>query len=351
MGLWGPDFLHTGVDPRYRQLVVENTVQALGQAVAALQPALVTFHEIPTLPAGLVADTRKPEVFDPDIRVMHFTNPTNRITLGSIVAWADHPETPWGDNTEITADFPGYLRDILEHGVQEDGGKTLAPGLGGIHLYFNGAIGGLMSTTPRVTVHDPYSNQDFSKPSHEKARALGRQLASRILPRLAATDAPATNHLPIAIQARTLELPIANKAFLLAPIIGLIDRGHAHWKTLRTEVALIQLGDASLACIPGEIYPEIVNGGIEKAPGGDFFIEPLEVPPIRTLMPGRIKFIFGLANDEIGYIIPKSEWDEQPPYVYGSPKPLYGEINSVGPETAGILHAAIKELCGRASGR
>lgn len=350
MGLWGPDFLHTGVDPRYRQAVIEASVQALGQAVAALQPARVAFHEIPVLPAGLVADTRKPEVFDPDIRVMHFTQATNRTTIGSIVAWADHPETPWGDNTEITADFPGYLRDILENGVRQDG-QTLAPGLGGIHLYFNGAIGGLMSTTPRVTVHDPYTNQDFPKPSHEKARALGRQLASRILPRLAASDTLATNRFPIAIQARTLELPIANKAFLLAPIIGLLDRGHAHWKTLRTEVALIELGDASLACIPGEIYPEIVNGGIEKAPGGDFAIEPLEVPPIRALMPGRIKFIFGLANDEIGYIIPKSEWDEQSPYLYGSPKPLYGEINSLGPETAGRLHAAIQDLCRRASGR
>jgi len=34
------------------------------------------------------------------------------------------------------------------------------------------------------------------------------------------------------------------------------------------------------------------------------------------MMKGEYKFVFGLANDEIGYIIPKSEWDEVPPYLY-----------------------------------
>ena len=77
MGLWGPDFFHTGVDSRYRQAVIAAAVQALGDAVSALQPARVAFHEIPTPPDGLVTDTRKPTVFDADIRLMHFTNPTN----------------------------------------------------------------------------------------------------------------------------------------------------------------------------------------------------------------------------------------------------------------------------------
>jgi hypothetical protein len=116
-------------------------------------------------------------------------------------------------------------------------------------------------------------------------------------------------------------------------------------KKLRTEVALVMIGDASIGCIPGEIYPEIVNGGIERSPGGDFAVEPVEIPPLRELMPGKTKFIFGLANDEIGYIIPKSEWDTKPPHLYGASKAPYGEINSVGPETAPTLHKAIRELC------
>jgi regulation of enolase protein 1 (concanavalin A-like superfamily) len=87
-----------------------------------------------------------------------------------------------------------------------------------------------------------------------------------------------------------------------------------------------------------------VNGGVERAPGGDFELEPVELPPIRELLPTGPQFVFGMANDEIGYIIPKSEWDRQPPYLYDSTKPVYGEVNSVGPETAPILHRAFTEL-------
>lgn len=216
--------------------------------------------------------------------------------------------------------------------------------MGGIHLYVNGAVGGLMTTHPSVTVRDPYLEQEFKEPSHAKARAVGHQLAARILPALAATHAVATNLAPIGIRARTMEMPIDNKLFLAAAYLGLIDRGHVRSKKMRTEIALVTLGEASIACVPGEVYPEIINGGIERAPGGDFDIEPVEVPALRELMPGRLKFVFGLANDELGYIIPKSEWDEKPPHLYDS-HGVYGEVNSCGPDTGRLLHAALAELC------
>jgi hypothetical protein len=344
IGLWGPDYLHTGVDAGYRAQVIAATAKALDDAAAALQPARVAVHEIPTAPDGLVADTRKPQVFDPDIRVLHFTAPSNGPTIGSIVGWANHPETVWSKNTEITADFPGALRDTLENGAWE-GGLMLRGGVGGMHLFVNGAVGGLMSTTPGTTVRDPFLQRDFSKPSHEKSRAVGRGLAARILPRLEDTNAPALAQLPISIRAHTLNVPLDNAGYLLASVLGLIDRGHAAWMKVRTEVALIRLGDVSIACVPGEIYPEIVNGGIETPEGGDFAGPPVETPPLRELMPGRVKFVFGLANDEIGYIIPRTQWDRARPYTYGYKHAPYGEINSCGPNVAPQLHRAFRELC------
>ena len=347
MGLWGADYLHTGVDSKYRAQVIAAAVEAVDEAASALQPARISFHEIPAKPDGLLADTREPKVFDPNIRVMHFTSPTNRsATIGSIIGWADHPETVWSHNTEITADFPGYLRDTLENGVFE-GDVMLRPGIGGIHLYVNGAIGGLMSTTPNVTVRDPFLERDFKEPSHKKARALGRALASGILSRLESTTSVApAERAPISIRARTIELPLDNNGFLAAPVLGVIDRGQVRWKQIRSEVALIRIGDASIACIPGEIYPEIVNGGIESPSGADYPTNAVEVPPIREFMPGKIKFIFGLANDEIGYIIPKSEFDRKAPYLYDAPKAPYGEINSVGPDVAAKIHGTLLELAG-----
>ncbi len=343
MGLWGPSILQTGVDREYLRQVQESIGEALGDAVSSLQPARLGLIEIPMSPEGLVADGRKPEVFDPDLRVMLFTRPDSAAVIGSVVSWADHPETPWSRNTEITADFPGILRESLEKGIIY-GGQVRMQGLGGVHLYVNGAIGGLQTTDPETTVRDPFNGKELSQPSHEKSRALGNSIARRLLEHTAAVDFAPAESAPICIHARSIEAPIANFNFLLAPVLGLLDRGHVCWQTLRSEVALVTIGEATIACIPGEIYPELVNGGIERAPGGDFDIDPLEVPPLRAAMPGRVKFVFGMANDEIGYIIPKSEWDEKPPWLYNSPEPVYGEINSVGPETASILHRAMKQL-------
>ncbi len=343
LGLWGPNLWHSGVDSRYREQVINASVSALVQATQALEPVRLAEHEIVTPPAGLVTDTRLPEVYDPDIRLLHFTRPRDGTTVGTLVAWANHPETPWAKNHLLTADFPGVIRDALEYGIRYEG-AVRQPGLGGIHLYVNGAVGGLMTTHPSTTVHDPYLDRDFKEPSHEKTRALGHNLAQRILDRLARPTA-SKDFAPISVYAHTLELPMANNNFLWAGMLGLMDRGHVRWKHIRSEVALVTIGDASIACIPGEIYPELVNGGIVRAPGGDFDTDPVEIPPLRELMPGRLKFIFGLANDEIGYIIPKSEWDEKPPYLFHATHRPYGEINSLGPETAYLLHTAIRAHC------
>ncbi len=343
MGLWGPDILHPGVDPDYRESVISAAATAVGDAVRALAPARMSAHELPLEAAGLVSDTRLPEVFDPDLRVLHFTDPDDGRTLGSIVGWANHPETPWAGNTEITADFPGFLRDALADGIEVDGELRL-PGLGGTHVFFNGAVGGLMTTHPSTTVRDPFLDRDFSTPSHAKSVAVGRRLARHILDRLLVADAAGAGSVAIGVRARTVELPLDNPNFLLAPMLGLLDRGHVRWGWMRTEVAVITVGEATLACVPGEIYPELVNGGVIRAAGGDFDVEPVEVPPLREMLPGRVKFVLGLANDEIGYIIPRSQWDTEPPHTLHGGKRPYGEVNSLGPDTAPRLHEAFRGL-------
>jgi hypothetical protein len=342
MGIWGPSDFRSGIDPDYRRAVVAGATGALLDAVEALTPASVSFVEVPLAPEGLVADSRDPQVFDATMRLMVFTAPDGK-TVGSIVNWANHPETPWADNTELTADFPGYLRDALESGVTVDG-RQVEAGLGGIHVYVNGAIGGLMTTNPATTVVDPYTQRSFATPSHDKTQALGRRLAQAALGAIRGGTAVPQTEPRLAFAARTIELKIDNTLFRLAAALGLFGRGQPRLNTIRSEVAVVTFGDASLACVPGELYPEIANGGIERPQGADFDIGPVEVPSLRELMPGRVKFLVGLANDEIGYIIPKSEWDGEAPWLYGSAERHYGEINSLGPETGPQIHAALRTL-------
>jgi hypothetical protein len=100
---------------------------------------------------------------------------------------------------------------------------------------------------------------------------------------------------------------------------------------------------AEILTVPGEIYPELVNGGMARYVGADYPEAPLE-PVLREHLQTKYQFILGLGNDEIGYLIPKAEWDEEPPWLRNAVQPWYGEINSVGPEAAGAVLRALVAL-------
>jgi hypothetical protein len=307
-----------------------------------MRPARLAISEDLAGAIPLVKDTRKPEVFDSGLRLIRAMDKENGKTLGSLIAWADHAETLWSDNLLVTSDFPHYVREGVEKGVY-NGDSLVKPGIGGVAVYINGAIGGLMTTHPSLTVKDPFTGQEFKEPSFEKAAAQGKQLALLVLK---AMDNPAEeiDSAGISLIVRTLSLPINNTMFKLGTALGILDRGTLGWMKMRSELSVFNIGPLSFATIPGEAYPEIVNGPVESPEGGDFNIAPVEVPPVRDMMAGKYKFVFCLANDEIGYIIPKSQWDVKAPYTYKKEGAPYGEENSLGPETAPILHKNLKEM-------
>jgi hypothetical protein len=263
-------------------------------------------------------------------------------TLGTLVTWGDHPETLWSDNLLLTSDFPHYVREGIEKGVFSKDSLVKA-GVGGVTVYASAAVGGLMTTHPRLTVKDPFSGEEFKEPTFEKAAAQGKALANLAL---MAMDKPemVIDSAAISIVARTVPVPLDNTMFKLAAIIGIMKRGTTGWMKMKSELAVVKIGPISMVTIPGELYPELLNGGVEAPEGRDYNIAAVEVPVIRDMMPGKFKFMFGLANDEIGYILPKSQWDEKAPYTYGKKGAPYGEVNSLGPETAPVIHKNIKAM-------
>ena len=115
-----------------------------------------------------------------------------------------------------------------------------------------------------------------------------------------------------------------------------------------TEVGYLRLGDAEVLLVPAEIYPELVLGGIQdpQDKGADFPGAPRE-RALFTLLRSEYKLVFGLAGDEIGYVIPRSQWDAKKPFAYGRAEDQYGEINSVGPSAAARLVEAFEALLAR----
>lgn len=342
LGLWGKSPLKSGTDPNYVEFVKSRIVESVLSAVSNLRPATLEISEDMTGAEHLVTDTRKPDVYDSGLRIIKAVDKVSGKTMGSLISWADHPETLWGKNLLITSDFPHYVREGIENGIYS-GDSLFMKGIGGIVLYVNGAIGGLMTTHPSLGVKDPFTGIEYNEPSFEKAEAQGTQIA---ILALKAMESPVEkiDSAAINLVVRTVTLPIQNTLFRLGAMLGVLDRGTSGWMKMRSELTVFNIGPVSCATLPGEVYPEIINGGIEAPEGNDFELSPEEVPCVRDMMPGKYKFIFGLANDEIGYIIPKSQWDVKAPYTYGREDSPYGEENSLGPETAGILHRNLREM-------
>ena len=346
-GLWGPGFLESGVDDVYMKRLKKDFLNSLKMAIDNLEPAQMSWALIPTNPLTPIKDKRKPIVIDDDIRAILFNRPDGSI-IGSLINFGIHVELAWDKNLDLTSDVAGYLRRGISDGIYYDN-QLIKPGLGGTTLWLTGNIGGLMTSGPTDPIYDPVLKKMFTAPSHAKARAYGYSLANSVIEAFHAGAFKASPKPSLTVRSTEIELGIENFMLSLGTLLGVIDTDPKF--SLRppfirylSEVAFIQLGDASITGVPGELYPEIAVGGIENPIGADDAIAPQEVPYLRSRFPNKLNLMVNLANDSIGYIIPKSEWDEDTPWIYGETEETYGEEVSLGPDTASVIHENIIKL-------
>jgi hypothetical protein len=329
MGQWGAGAGKSGLNEKYNTLVVEQIAAIAIRALDGMKPAQARLAEVKsTVLDSFIDDTRPPVVHDSNLIVLALDDLAGA-PIATVVNWANHPETLGSANTRITADYPHALCARLEQRR------------GGIAALWNGAVGGMQSPLgAKVANTRPYT--------FEMADAIGTRVADLALDAIGhAAPVPID---AILFRETRLRIPVANQDFVMAAKIGLFGGRKAFNadQTTTTPVGLLrflQNGHPILevALIPGELYPELSVGGVQRYSGADHPDAPIE-PAIKILMTARYRMLIGLANDEIGYIIPKAEWDRKPPYLKGGAKPWYGEVNSVGPEAAPFLANAFSEL-------
>lgn len=344
MGLWGASPFSSGADAEYQQRLESAAVQAIRDAEKSLQPATAQIGSISC--PQLLHDSRPPMVKHEELITLQFRDPTTAKTTGIVVQWNCHPETLDSKNTRISSDFVGAT-------VQDLQARHQCP-----VVYITGTVGGLM-TSMHVDVQDERGNR-LPEGSAEKAHRYGKLLAAKASESL--SQSRPIRLTPLAVRSRAIVLPVDNRLFVAAKAFKVIDRPIERWMgqpiqhgkpadgstdrgAIRSETAYCQFGELSIAVIPGEIYPELVLGKVQDPadPAADFPNAPIE-PAIYLQMPGPYRMIVGLGNDELGYILPKRQWDEKPPFTYGQKKAPYGEVNSLGPETAPLLCEAFRDL-------
>jgi hypothetical protein len=362
LGLYGPKALQSGTDRGYLEFVEHRIAATAAEAVRHLQPAALELARDDHPLLGLLQGVdRPPIVKDPFLFVMRLVALSTSKTIAAVVNWSDHPEVLSRKNSNITSDYPHWVREYLE------------TRLGGMALFFSGSIG-KVSPLGQVSLVDPDSGKIAEDGTWRKAELLGNEIGR--LTERALTSARPANIDALSIKHETLFVPLRNPIFRAALAAGVFARRRplytggkldpatkmrdvpgmgnvecAAGSDIETEVDYIQVRSADVVmaeflAIPGEIYPELVNGGIARYAGADFPSAPLE-PALREHLKSTYQFIFGLGNDEIGYLIPKAEWDEDPPWLLNAPVSWYGEINSVGPDTAGDVLRGLLDLVNR----
>jgi hypothetical protein len=363
LGLYGPAPLETGIDPKYLDWVDERIATTAVNAWHAMQPAKLELgredHPLLKLLQGV---DRPPLVKDPFVFAMRLTAYKTGKTIATVVNWSDHPETLGRKNTEITADYPHWVRAYIERQW------------GGVALFFSGSIGKVSPLGQQVSLLDPETDAVAQDGTWRKAELLGTEigrLAQRALERGEKVDVDS-----ILVRSAVVFVPMDNLDFRAAEAAGVfagrkpfytnkqrdsakaihempngerveISTGH----DIQTEVDYVQIRTrgkavAQIVTVPGEIYPELVNGGMARYVGADYPDAPFE-PVLREHLTAKYQFIFGLGSDEIGYLIPKAEWDAEPPWLKNAKEPWYGEVNSVGPDAANAVLEALVGLIQR----
>ncbi len=344
IGIWGRTPFNRGVDDDYLEKVISGIVAAVSAAEESAEPVTVRYGEAHD--ETLVGDSRLPKAKDDKLAVLKFTSVATGKPAVLLVAWSCHPEAMGSKNTLVTADFPAATVSTLE--------KHYSCPV----AYFSTAVGGLMGPPDERIYSD--KKVELKEGDWEYARLLGEEVAKLAIK--AIDDAKETKLTPFAAQSQTIYIPIDNRLYRLARILGVLKRGGFTWKNdfhikgdparsdpkadmaVETEVGCLRLGELHLPLIPGEIYPELVYGKFQDPvePNVDYPDAPLE-KPVASLLPGPKWILLGLANDELGYLIPKRQWDQDPPYAYSRASSQYGEINACSCDAGPFVLAALAE--------
>ncbi|MBI3548341.1 MAG: neutral/alkaline non-lysosomal ceramidase N-terminal domain-containing protein [Elusimicrobia bacterium] len=363
LGLWGAFPGVSGIDPRRREEMLASIVTLVEDLAGRLEEAELTAASREVDPTGLCRDTRDPAVIDPELHVVQAKRRKDGRVLGTLVRWSCHPVALGWDNKSITADYPGELCGRIE-----------AKG-GGACVFLNGMIGGHL-------VVDKPDTRDVAL-QYSESRRIGTRVADIALQALSGGARVSSGRVSFASSA--VRVPLENSRFVffinsLAPGHDITDAsgraiadGRRRWLPLRqfmrfplpesmrpwleTEVSIVRVGSVALLGVPGEMFPELALGGFD---GRYRFAQPLlkpanSAPPnldrapkgpyLRQKLKAKHGLLVGLANDELGYIVPEYDFKiAATRSMSPAPSGHYDETFSVGRAATGLLMEAFDRL-------
>jgi len=289
MGLWGDPLTGvTGLDYEYQARVEDAIEEVVRKAAGVMEPVELTVGTVnmrdqsdafngsmfggtnPTAKMhGMIHDIRDPVVVSDQLLVMQGAGKSG--TVFTYTNWSGHPEV-WGGVSEISSDWVGVTRDVLEATY------------GGIVVHQPESLGGMQSSLggdlPLVDengVHqfDGADPEWAEKGTWDYVNSHGWHIAEAAIAALDGGTSP--SELPIRVEVEEMFLPVTNLSYEVLGPMGIFDlkiedaivdnercpeklAGETNIGCIPARTFRLQLGPIGFTTAPGELVPEIARG-------------------------------------------------------------------------------------------
>lgn len=288
VGIWGSDYMHSGVDTSYMNYLVNTAATQIQKA--ALTKQKVTIHSAETLFGEPWVKNICNEEIDRTVSILQLKNEKG-LALATLTNFACHPTFMDARFSQVSAD---YINGFY---------KTLTQQTGGEAFFLQGAIGG-------------WVQPEDGEGSFDKAFKRGSELADAVRSALKNSKPFQSNQ--INFRNRVIKLPVDNIAWKQLATAGIIKRNIKD--SVDSELSFFSIGEAQFATHPGETAPYY---GLET----------------KKMMVEGPRFVLGLTNDALGYILKPSFFE-----IKNIPHAEYLTSMSLGKKTAPLMMEHLKEL-------
>jgi len=200
----------------------------------------------------------------------------------------------WDMNTKISPDYVHYLHKAVEDAT------------GAVSIFMNGALGGMITSV----LDDDTGYSDRRRFYRNMGRAFG-EIAAATWEQIRPTTIKEIVH-----RHQRRWFPVDNKQFTFMANLGVFQREFRR-NEIETRIDFWQIGSAQFVTLPGEPLPSVGFAA-------------------KDLLTGDPAFLFGLGNDELGYLVSDREADD--------PRYAYERSMSVGPDATNLFLETIDSL-------
>ena len=273
-----------------------------------------------------IYDKRQPFVNDPNFNRFRFV-PADGSKETWLVTTQIHCVGNGASGTLVTGDYPYYAEQV----INEYGANV---------LFIAGAEQCNTQEKNKDTVIDYTENEV----TIENTVGFGKAIAKDLIAISEETEvSPLLN-----IRYKEVYLPLDNAILLIAGKAGLFENLIRIEKTdyfILTEVGYMEMGDdLAFAIVPGELAPELAYGGCltaEYSWSGEDWQYPSMQEIVTASGSDRTLHVIGLANDQVGYIVPDNDYMSM---IHEDSKSI--EFVSLGKTTASTLIKSFEDIVG-----